>query len=89
MLSSAEEVLRRLDLHYRVVTLDGDMGFAANKTYTSRSGPGAGAIARFPRAPNTGEFQARAWPAPIATNEGRTSATSTRSTARASRLAAR
>ena len=28
MLACAEEVLRRLDLHYRVVTL-GDMGFAA------------------------------------------------------------
>ena len=34
MLSCAEEVLRRLDLHYRVVTLStGDMGFAAQKTY--------------------------------------------------------
>src|SRR5260370_22440430 len=34
MLSCAEEVLRRLDLHYRVVTLcAGDMGFAAAKTY--------------------------------------------------------
>src|SRR6516165_7035649 len=34
MLSCAEEVLRRLDLHYRVVTLStGDMGFSAQKTY--------------------------------------------------------
>ncbi|HZD29185.1 MAG TPA: serine--tRNA ligase, partial [Xanthobacteraceae bacterium] len=34
MLACAEEVLRRLDLHYRVVTLcAGDMGFAARKTY--------------------------------------------------------
>src|SRR5205085_3071181 len=34
MLSCAEEVLRRLDLHYRVVTLStGDMGFASQKTY--------------------------------------------------------
>src|ERR1700704_808051 len=34
MLACAEEVLRRLDLHYRVVTLcAGDMGFAAQKTY--------------------------------------------------------
>src|SRR3981189_2908595 len=34
MLSCAEEVLRRLDLHYRVMTLcTGDMGFAAEKTY--------------------------------------------------------
>ena len=34
MLSSAEEVLRRLDLHYRVMTLcAGDMGFSAQKTW--------------------------------------------------------
>ena len=34
MLSCAEEVLRRLDLHYRVMTLcTGDMGFPAQKTY--------------------------------------------------------
>jgi seryl-tRNA synthetase len=34
MLSCAEEVLRRLDLHYRVMTLcTGDMGFASQKTY--------------------------------------------------------
>src|SRR5262245_29512268 len=34
MLACAEEVLRRLELHYRVVTLStGDMGFAAQKTY--------------------------------------------------------
>src|SRR5450631_645159 len=34
MLACAEEVLRRLGLHYRVVTLcTGDMGFASQKTY--------------------------------------------------------
>src|SRR3984893_8697480 len=34
MLACAEEVLRRLDLHYRGVTLcAGDMGFASQKTY--------------------------------------------------------
>ena len=39
MLACAEEVLRRLDLHYRVVTLcTGDMGFAAQRPTTSRSG---------------------------------------------------
>ena len=39
MLACAEEVLRRLDLHYRVVTLcAGDMGFAAQKPTTSRCG---------------------------------------------------
>ncbi|MBS0528270.1 MAG: serine--tRNA ligase, partial [Proteobacteria bacterium] len=34
MLACAEEVLRKLDLHYRVMTLcTGDMGFASQKTY--------------------------------------------------------
>ena len=34
MLACAEEVLRRLDLHYRVMTLcTGDMGFSSQKTY--------------------------------------------------------
>src|SRR5690606_12370811 len=34
MLVCAEEVLKRLDLHYRVMTLStGDMGFASQKTY--------------------------------------------------------
>ncbi len=34
MLACAEEVLRRLDLHYRVMILcTGDMGFASQKTY--------------------------------------------------------
>ena len=34
MLSSAEEILKKLGLHYRVITLcTGDMGFASQKTY--------------------------------------------------------
>jgi seryl-tRNA synthetase len=34
MLMCAEEVLKRLDLHYRVMVLStGDMGFASQKTY--------------------------------------------------------
>jgi seryl-tRNA synthetase len=34
MLACAEDVLKKLDLHYRVVTLcTGDMGFASQKTY--------------------------------------------------------
>jgi seryl-tRNA synthetase len=49
MLSCAEEVLRRLGLHYRVVTLcAGDMGFAAQKTYDIEVWlPGQGPIADF------------------------------------------
>jgi seryl-tRNA synthetase len=52
MLACAEEVLRRLDLHYRVVTLStGDMGFAAQKTWDIEVWlPGQGPIARFPLA---------------------------------------
>jgi seryl-tRNA synthetase len=34
LLSNAEEVLKRLGIHYRVVTLcTGDLGFSASKTY--------------------------------------------------------
>ena len=49
MLACAEEVLRRLDLHYRVVTLcTGDMGFAAQKTYDIEVWlPGQDMYARF------------------------------------------
>ena len=46
MLACAEEVLRQLDLHYRVMTLcAGDMGFSAQKTYDIEvwmPGPGRG-----------------------------------------------
>lgn len=39
MLSCAEQVLQKLDLHYRVMTLcAGDMGFSSQKPMTSRSG---------------------------------------------------
>ncbi len=54
MTGCAEEVLKRLDLPYRVVTLcTGDMGFAVRRRpTTSRSGcRGRGPIARFPAAP--------------------------------------
>jgi hypothetical protein len=48
MLSCAEEVLRRLGLHYRVVTLcTGDMGFASQKTYDIEVWlPGQGGLPR-------------------------------------------
>jgi len=54
MLGCAEEVLKRLGLAYRVVTLcTGDMGFASQKPMTSRSGcQGRTAIARFHRCPS-------------------------------------
>ena len=61
MLSCAEEVLRRLDLHYRVVTLcAGDMGFAAQKTYDIEVWlPGQGAYREISSCSVCGDFQAR------------------------------
>jgi seryl-tRNA synthetase len=61
MLSCAEEVLKRLDLHYRVVTLcTGDMGFASQKTYDIEVWlPGQGAYREISSCSVCGEFQAR------------------------------
>jgi seryl-tRNA synthetase len=61
MLSCAEEVLRRLDLHYRVVTLcTGDMGFAARKTYDIEVWlPGQNMYREISSCSLCGEFQAR------------------------------
>jgi seryl-tRNA synthetase len=64
MLSSAEEVLRRLDLHYRVITLcAGDMGFSAQKTYDIEvwmPGQGeGGAYREISSCSVCGDFQAR------------------------------
>jgi seryl-tRNA synthetase len=61
MLSCAEEVLRRLDLHYRVVTLcTSDMGFASQKTYDIEVWlPGQGAYREISSCSVCGDFQAR------------------------------
>ncbi len=64
MLSCAEEVLRRLDLHYRVITLcTGDMGFASQKTYDIEvwmPGQGeGGAYREISSCSVCGDFQAR------------------------------
>jgi len=64
MLSCAEEVLRRLDLHYRVMTLcAGDMGFSAQKTYDIEvwmPGQGeGGAFREISSCSVCGDFQAR------------------------------
>jgi seryl-tRNA synthetase len=61
MLSCAEEVLRRLGLHYRVVTLcAGDMGFAAQKTYDIEVWlPGQGMYREISSCSVCGDFQAR------------------------------
>ncbi len=61
MTSCAEEVLKRLGLPYRVVTLcTGDMGFASQKTYDIEVWlPGQGAYREISSCSNCGEFQAR------------------------------
>jgi seryl-tRNA synthetase len=61
MLACAEEVLRRLGLHYRVVTLcSGDMGFASQKTYDIEVWlPGQGMYREISSCSNCGDFQAR------------------------------
>jgi len=64
MLSCAEEVLKRLDLHYRVMTLcSGDMGFSAQKTYDIEvwmPGQGeGGAYREISSCSVCGDFQAR------------------------------
>jgi seryl-tRNA synthetase len=61
MLSCAEEVLRRLDLHYRVMTLcTGDMGFASQKTYDIEVWlPGQNMYREISSCSICGEFQAR------------------------------
>ena len=61
MLSCAEEVLRRLDLHYRVVTLcTGDMGFASQKTYDIEVWlPGQNMFREISSCSVCGDFQAR------------------------------
>jgi len=61
MLACAEEVLRRLGLHYRVITLcTGDMGFASQKTYDIEVWlPGQHAYREISSCSVCGEFQAR------------------------------
>ena len=61
MLGAAEEVLKRLGLHYRVMTLcTGDMGFASQKTYDIEVWlPGQNAYREISSCSNCGEFQAR------------------------------
>jgi seryl-tRNA synthetase len=61
MLSCAEEVLKKLDLHYRVVTLcTGDMGFAAQKTYDIEVWlPGQNMYREISSCSVCGDFQAR------------------------------
>lgn len=61
MLACAEEVLKKLDLHYRVMTLcTGDMGFSARRTYDIEVWlPGQKAFREISSCSVCGDFQAR------------------------------
>ena len=61
MLACAEEVLKKLDLHYRVITLcNGDMGFASQKTYDIEVWlPGQNMYREISSCSVCGDFQAR------------------------------
>jgi seryl-tRNA synthetase len=61
MTACAEEVLKRLEIPYRVVVLStGDMGFASQKTYDIEVWlPGQGAYREISSCSNCGDFQAR------------------------------
>jgi seryl-tRNA synthetase len=61
MTASAEEVLKRLGLHYRIAALcAGDMGFAAQKTYDLEVWlPGQGRFREISSCSMCGDFQAR------------------------------
>jgi seryl-tRNA synthetase len=76
MLACAEEVLRQLDLHYRVMTLcAGDMGFAAQKTYDIEvwmPGQGeGGAYREISSCSVCGDFQARRMDARYRAGDGK------------------
>jgi seryl-tRNA synthetase len=61
MTACAEEILKRLDLHYRVMTLcTGDMGFGARKTYDLEVWlPGQDTFREISSCSVCGDFQAR------------------------------
>jgi seryl-tRNA synthetase len=73
MLACAEEVLRRLELHYRVMTLcAGDLGFPSQKTYDIEVWlPGQNMYREISSCSVCGEFQARRMNARYRTQEGR------------------
>jgi seryl-tRNA synthetase len=76
MLACAEEILRQLDLHYRVMTLcAGDMGFSAQKTYDIEvwmPGQGdGGAFREISSCSVCGEFQARRMDARYRASDGK------------------
>ena len=73
MTKCAEEVLKRLELPYRTLTLStGDMGFAARKTYDIEVWlPGQNAYREISSCSNCGEYQARRMGARYRPKEGK------------------
>ena len=73
MTACAEEILKRLDLPYRVMLLcSGDMGFASRKTYDIEVWlPGQNAYREISSCSNCGEFQARRMKARFRPKEGK------------------
>ena len=74
MLACAEEVLKRLELHYRVMTLStGDMGFGAQKTYDIEVWlPGQDTYREISSCSVCGDFQARRMDARVKGKDGKT-----------------
>ena len=73
MTASAEEILKRLGLAYRVMLLcAGDMGFSARKTYDLEVWlPGQNAYREISSCSNCGDFQARRMKARFRPKEGK------------------
>ncbi|KRE12437.1 serine--tRNA ligase [Bosea sp. Root483D1] len=73
MLACAETVLKKLDLHYRVMTLcTGDMGFASQKTYDIEVWlPGQKTYREISSCSVCGDFQARRMNARYKTKDGK------------------
>ncbi|MCO5093064.1 serine--tRNA ligase [Bosea sp. (in: a-proteobacteria)] len=73
MLACAEAVLKKLDLHYRVMTLcTGDMGFASRKTWDIEAWlPGQKSYREISSCSVCGDFQARRMNARYKTKDGK------------------
>jgi seryl-tRNA synthetase len=73
MLTSAENVLKKLGIHYRVMTLcTGDMGFGSQKTYDIEAWlPGQGTYREISSCSVCGDFQARRMEARYRPTEGK------------------
>ncbi len=74
MLSDAEDVLKKLGIHYRVMTLcTGDMGFGAQKTYDIEAWlPGQDTYREISSVSVCGDFQARRMEARVKGKDGKT-----------------